>query len=364
MKTNSILPEISILSEEWENSRYAHYVIESLNDKQKGFIRHPPTDISINKISTIVFLCIASFQHGGNWYFWFNEARNFPNFSNRIFELLKISYQRVKFRLYYAMQYLEKDSILELLNKHQAKLDPDTITTVKDYVIPNEVNKYFDFVKNNSDENTKSKLASVLREIKQYWPESNIETEDKTKIFISYNHNDSENAYIIRDLLKREELDVVIDIDHLKYGDNIKDFIDKSTRNTDFTLSLISKNSLMSPWVILESLEAMIYEHVTQNKKYIPIIIDNEIFDYHFRTKARKKIENGILELIEFIYAESKKFISTSSLEKEKERLINLRNNMDKIYEKVKENLSIVILSHGDAKANISRLAREIKYRG
>ena len=41
-------------------------------------------------------------------------------------------------------------------------------------------------VKNNSDENTKSKLASVLREIKQYWPESNIETEDKTKIFIVY----------------------------------------------------------------------------------------------------------------------------------------------------------------------------------
>lgn len=73
----------------------------------------------------------------------------------------------------------------------------------------------------------------------------------KPKVFISYSHKDSDFVLKLKDKLEDKQVEILIDIEKLKYGDNIKDFISKTVRTTDYTVQVISINSLRSPYVMV-----------------------------------------------------------------------------------------------------------------
>ena len=160
---------------------------------------------------------------------------------------------------------------------------------------------------------------------------------------------------------QKENIEIIIDANNLKFGDDIQEFIKLSTENTEFTLSIMSRNSLLSPWVLLETLEALMHERVEKKKKYLPVIIDNSVIDRKFYHEAKSHMEKGIRDLIDEIYELSKGFNHTKSLENEKERLIDLRNNFDKVIDRLKSHLYIDFSTAVNIEKNFPKLLEQIK---
>jgi predicted AAA+ superfamily ATPase len=114
------------------------------------------------------------------------------------------------------------------------------------------------------------------------------------KVFISYSHKDSSFVLELKQKLESKNVEIHIDIEKLKYGDNIKDFISRTIRTTDYTIQVISINSLRSPYVMVEYLETQLYQTVEGEKKYIPIYIDSSIFDDNTYILLADDIQNEI----------------------------------------------------------------------
>jgi hypothetical protein len=66
------------------------------------------------------------------------------------------------------------------------------------------------------------------------------------KVFISYNHHDAEIANKLKEKLKAQHINVVIDHEKMLAGEDIRMFIETCVRDTDTTLSLVSRKSLLS----------------------------------------------------------------------------------------------------------------------
>ena len=75
-------------------------------------------------------------------------------------------------------------------------------------------------------------------------------------VFISYSKKDKEIAARVRASLEASGIKVTIDSESMAAGGNIRAFIDQAIRDTEVTLSIISRNSLLSDWVALETMES------------------------------------------------------------------------------------------------------------
>ena len=362
MSLDKVLEELGNISKDWKNSEYQHFIVESLTEQQKGFVRHPPKKIDIKEQLLCQFLMIASIQHGGNWFFWLEKSKELENTLKLLVKTLSVSYKRVLYRILYALQIFDKNQ-LDVEIQHQQKDIPSSmIGIVSTYVKNNWSLDYLESLLKSSDEGTKSRASSVMAEIEKYSPYNfpKIPKQNKT-IFISYNHKDSDFVNKIVERFRKENVEIIIDADNLKFGDDIQEFIQLSTENTEFTLSIMSRNSLLSPWVILETLEALMHERVEKKKKYLPVIIDNSVIDRKFYHEAKDHIEKGIRELIDEIYELSKGFNHTKSLEREKERLIDLRNNFDKVIDRLKSHLFIDFSTSENIEKNFPKLLEQVK---
>jgi hypothetical protein len=72
-------------------------------------------------------------------------------------------------------------------------------------------------------------------------------------VFISYSQKDKEIAAKVRATLEANDIKVTIDSESMDPGEDIRAFIDRAIRDTQVTLSIVSRNSLSSDWVALES---------------------------------------------------------------------------------------------------------------
>lgn len=93
------------------------------------------------------------------------------------------------------------------------------------------------------------------------------------KIFISYNHKDQTTALKIRDQLVANGFEVILDIDKMRTGQDIEQFILNCIQESGVTLSLISANSLMSAWVTMETVTSSIDEKLRRRFLYPAILI-------------------------------------------------------------------------------------------
>ena len=90
-------------------------------------------------------------------------------------------------------------------------------------------------------------LLELLSEVKKNLPLHK-------NVFISYNHNDADAARALKEKLQAQGINVVIDIEKIAAGQDIKEFIERSITDTDATISVISKKSLLSSWVAMETI--------------------------------------------------------------------------------------------------------------
>jgi len=163
------------------------------------------------------------------------------------------------------------------------------------------------------------------------------------KVFISYNHHDLEKANRLRDKLLAENIEVYIDSDKMEAGEDIQEFIEKCVRETNATISLISKNSLLSAWVAMESINTFYHEKTDSAKKFIACYITDDFFKRTFTDDAFDYIDGEIKDIQSIITLRMTKNRSIRDLQNELTRMTELRNNIDEIVRRLRESLCVDI---------------------
>ena len=116
-------------------------------------------------------------------------------------------------------------------------------------------------------------------------------------VFISYSTKDKAIAAKVKATLEANSIKVTIDSESMPAGADIRAFIDKSIRETDVTLSIVSRSSLTSDWVALESIESFAAEKYGDGNKFIACYIDKSVFRDDFSLKATRRIDQEIKKL-------------------------------------------------------------------
>ncbi len=178
-------------------------------------------------------------------------------------------------------------------------------------------------------------------------------------VFISYNHHDMETANKLKEKLSAENINVVIDSDSMLAGEDIKEFIEKCVRETGTTISLISKNSLLSAWVAMESINSFYHEKTEPKKKFIACYITDDFFKRNFTDDALDHIESEIKEIQNLVTARMEKNRSIRDLQNELTRMTELRNNMDEIIRRLRESLCVDI-RNGNLNNNFQKILQAI----
>jgi hypothetical protein len=341
---------------------YPYHTIASLSEPIKSFVRHPSADIEISAKEVLLFLMSAGIQHGSNWYYWVDKNRDNPDAPARLIAALATGYDRVTYRALYALQLFNKDAVQKAIDQSPKDLRPIIRKAIAEHVFKGTVLSYLEEIKRSYDVEKAKKAAVVVREITNMCTTTpDFGKGDKKKVFISYNHKDADYVLKIKEILQGEEINFIIDTDYLRFGDNIKEFIERSVRESDHTLSVISKNSLLSPWVMLESLETLMHEHVHGKTKFLPLVVDDSFYQESFHFEAVKTIENGINELVDYIGELSRKGVTTTAYTAKMTRFIRLRNELDTVLYRLKENFSLDCTSNEKMAANLRKLCRQIQ---
>ncbi len=161
------------------------------------------------------------------------------------------------------------------------------------------------------------------------------------KVFISYSHADTAIANLIKNSLTANNIDVVMDSDKLMAGMDIASFINESIRQTNVTLSIISKKSLLSSWVAMESIATFQQEKSTNSHRFIGCFIDKDFFSKSFTDDAIGTINEELSKLLEYKKKRIDQGLNTRDLDNEFLRYNNLKLNIDEIIRRLRENLCV-----------------------
>ena len=147
------------------------------------------------------------------------------------------------------------------------------------------------------------------------------------KVFISYSRKDAEFVERLKTSLEAGKVGVTIDTDSLAFGDDLQEFVERSVRETDLTIAVISRNSLQSVWVIAEALETLMYEKVRGCKKYLPIYIDTSFLDDGLYLQIVEQIDASLATLKDLTVQGMDRQVGTAHLDQKRDCFISLRNN-------------------------------------
>ena len=200
-------------------------------------------------------------------------------------------------------------------------------------------------------------VLGVLTQLKNYIPPA--EVFDK-RVFISYNHNDKEIANRLKEKLKAQQIDVIIDTEKMLAGQDIKEFIEESIRDSEATISVISNKSLLSSWVAMETINTFYHKKFLKEKKFIACYVEADFFRRSFTDEACERIE---IELNDILAAKKKRIDQardTRDLDNEFTRYNELKNSMDEIVRHLRESLCIDI-SGNNLDQNFQKIADTIK---
>lgn len=180
------------------------------------------------------------------------------------------------------------------------------------------------------------------------------------KAFISYSHQNREEAARLAEALRSAGIGVIIDDRAMAAGEGIEGFIRKSIAEADVTVSLVSRASLLSAWVAQESLTAFESGRHDRSKRFIAGYLDDDFFELEFRLKATREINRRLEEIEQLLpqYAEEK--IDPVDLNLEKTRLFKLRNELGEILLRLKEHLTLDLRPES-FEASVARLIDTIQ---
>jgi len=169
-------------------------------------------------------------------------------------------------------------------------------------------------------------------------PDSNVPV-----VFISYSHSNAATAKKIKEALEAEEVKVLIDDEQLDAGENIGEFIKEMARQSNVTLSLVSKKSLLSRWVGMETILSLQRETFFQDKKFIACAVESEFFEDEFVDDCLDEIYDKIDKYNQRIAKRKARNATASTIDLDsKLRLYqDLSNEFPKIIDRLNETLTL-----------------------
>lgn len=180
------------------------------------------------------------------------------------------------------------------------------------------------------------------------------------RVFISYSSKDKNTVDKIYQHLRAKGIDPIIDAVDIRSGERIKSFISRSIQDTDFTLSVISKNSLRSAWVTQETIDSIYQEEKLKKKKFLSCFIDRSFFDDDFTEQAIQAIEGEIAEVEERI---RKRQESNQLYDDLHDKLVlkkNLKNQLPVILQTLRSQRS-TDLTEGKFEEGLKEIVRTIR---
>lgn len=179
--------------------------------------------------------------------------------------------------------------------------------------------------------------------LKENKDQSSILPEAENDVFISYTHSDRAIATLLKQKLERENLRVLIDSDAMAAGQNIREFIEKSVINSRVTLSVVSRASLLSGWVCMETVNTFYLEKFLPGKKFIACYIDEDFFLPGFTSTAVQQFDEQLQSIQTLTDKHNILGIDTRDLNDTKTRLLAIRNNLDEIVQRLRNSLCVKI---------------------
>ena len=119
-------------------------------------------------------------------------------------------------------------------------------------------------------------------------PGAGKERTDETRVFISYNSEDVEIAKRMHAYLNRWEIKVFFDRVDMRLGECIVKRVSQEILEQHFFVVLISKNSLRSPWVCLETSIAGL--KLMGTDRLIPVVLDGSLHSEDYLEEVRAYI--------------------------------------------------------------------------
>ncbi len=171
--------------------------------------------------------------------------------------------------------------------------------------------------------------------------EPGANTGDSKRVFISYNHEDATAARRLRDALAASGLHVSIDIDSMAPGERIQDFIERSIRDSDAVISIVSTHSLLSSWVAIETINAFHRQKWADGKLFVGALLSDDFFRPEFRLECTRIIDERLEAIERLLPGYREKMIDPVDLNDEKTRLYDLRNNLGSILANLKGSLCL-----------------------
>jgi hypothetical protein len=163
----------------------------------------------------------------------------------------------------------------------------------------------------------------------------------KPRVFVSYNHEDSASALDLEQFLQKHDIEVILDKDSMMPGERIADFIQRSIRDCDAVVSLISTRSLLSAWVASETIGTLSRNKWGQDVTFIACYLDDRWFEPQFRLQCTQQIDERLQRIEELLPQYATQKIDSADLNEEKSRLYDLRNNLGTILATLKNSLCL-----------------------
>lgn len=185
-----------------------------------------------------------------------------------------------------------------------------------------------------------------------------VNTAPKPKVFISYTWADKPAVHDVKKALESGGCDVIIDEEDMAAGGSIMQFIENSIKNSDVVVSVVSGGSLQSGWVGGESIATM-YAGWLADKKWIPVRLDNVVFDIDFQIEAQTNLNTAIdalkakINKLEDLGGDARAFRDDLM------KMTDLKNNLGAIIQRFK-NVLMLDVSASFFDANMSKVLTQI----
>jgi hypothetical protein len=159
--------------------------------------------------------------------------------------------------------------------------------------------------------------------------------------FISYNHKDSSEMERVKGWLESNGVEVTVDVQDMRAGEEIESFIRSAFDKSRFVLSMVSQNSLMSGWVSKEFNTALVLNNRTS--RWIPVSLDKSVFEYEFYVEAMSDIEKMHDEMSARMIEALQKKMDLTPLQDEMSRLNSLKSTLGNTIAELKKVLIVDI---------------------
>lgn len=190
----------------------------------------------------------------------------------------------------------------------------------------------------------------------------NSTTSGETKdVFISYSTKDQTWKDMLAAEFEKEGISYWLDATSLSMGENIEGEIKEGLKNSNFTVLIVSENSLLSTWVSMESLHRLKQEIFQNSVSFLPVIVDEVIFSDDFIFDMHDKFKAEIDKQKENRKKAEERNMKTALFNTRIERLEEILPDITNIVGKIVEGLSANLLQEPRRTADLKRLIDTIK---